>query len=54
LKQLIEKVRAVKMTADDRERQRRSFAYGNTAPENFLITREKVEAKADALRAAEE
>lgn len=53
LKQLIEKARAVKMTAEDRERQRRSFAYGNTAFENPLITREMVDAEADALKAEE-
>lgn len=53
LKQLIEKARAVKMTAEDRERQRRSFAYGNTAFENPLITREMVDAEADALKVEE-
>jgi hypothetical protein len=53
LKQLMEKARAVKMTAEDRERQRRSFAYGNTAFENPLITREMVDAEADALKAEE-
>jgi hypothetical protein len=53
LKQLIEKARAVKMTAEDRERQRRSFAYGNTSFENPLITREMVDAEADALKAEE-
>jgi len=53
LKQLIEKARAVKMTPEDRERQRRSFAYGNTAFENPLITREMVDAEADALKAEE-
>jgi hypothetical protein len=53
LKQLIEKARTVKMTAEDRERQRRSFAYGNTAFENPLITREMVDAEAEALKAEE-
>jgi hypothetical protein len=53
LKQLIEKARSVKMTPEDRERQRRSFAYGNTAFENPLITREMVDAEADALKAEE-
>lgn len=53
LKQLLEKARSVKMTAEDRERQRRSFAYGNTAFENPLITREMVDAEADALKAKE-
>ncbi len=53
LKQLIEKARGVKMTPEDRERQRRSFAYGNTAFENPLITREMVDAEADALKAEE-
>jgi hypothetical protein len=53
LTQLIEKGRAVKMTAEDREQQRRSFAYGNTALENPLITREMVDAEAEALEAEE-
>jgi hypothetical protein len=40
---LIEAARHVTMTPADREAQRRSFAFGNCAIENPLITRELVE-----------
>ena len=36
-------------TKADREEQRRSFAYGNTAIENELITRTMVNEQADRL-----
>ena len=44
---LIERARTVKMTAEQREAQRRSFAYGNTKIENDLITREMIDQLAD-------
>jgi hypothetical protein len=53
LKQLIEKARSVKMTPEDQERQRRSFAYGNTAIENRDITPATIDAEAEALKAEE-
>jgi len=43
---LIERARTVKMTPEQREQQRRSFAYGNTKIENDLITRDMVEEQA--------
>jgi len=49
LKQLIEATKAIKATPEQREDQRRSFAYGNTAFENSLITREMVDRQADLL-----
>lgn len=49
LKDLIEATKAIKATAEQREDQRRSFAYGNTAFENPLITREMVDRQADLL-----
>ena len=39
---LIEKSRSYRMTADQEAEQRRSFAYGNAAFENELITREMI------------
>ena len=36
---------------EEREEQRRSFAYGNTAFENALITRRMVDEKAEKLAA---
>ncbi len=50
LKTLIEKSKSVKMTPDEQERQRRSFAYGNTQIENPRITRETVDREAEGLQ----
>lgn len=52
LKDLIERARGIRMTESDREKQRRSFVFGNTAFENELITREMVDEVADRLEAA--
>jgi hypothetical protein len=49
LKTLLEAARQAKPTPAQREAQRRSFAYGNTAFENGLITREMVDRQADQL-----
>jgi hypothetical protein len=49
LNKLIEAARGVTMTAEDRELQRRSFAYGNTHFENQRITREMVDREAEKL-----
>jgi hypothetical protein len=49
LKELIEATKAVKPTPEQREEQRRSFAFGNTAFENSRITREMVDRQADEL-----
>jgi hypothetical protein len=50
LNALIERARTVKMTGEQREKQRRSFAYGNTKIENDLITREMVDEQAEAQK----
>lgn len=47
---LIDKARAAKMSLEDQEEQRRSFAYGNTKIENDLITREMVNQAAEELK----
>jgi hypothetical protein len=49
LRALIEAARKVPVTAEEREQQRRSFAYGNTAFENNRITREMVDREAEKL-----
>lgn len=49
LKELIELAKRVSMTTDEREQQRRSFAYGNTNIENPLVTRATVEQAAMSL-----
>jgi hypothetical protein len=53
LSTLIEMARSVKMSAQDWEEQRRSFAYGNTKLENDRITREMIDQEAEALKRAE-
>ena len=50
LQELIAAAKNVKISDNDREQQRRSFAYGNTAIENPRITRQTVDREAEALR----
>ena len=40
---LVERAKSVKMTNQEKDQQRKSFAYGNTKIENDLITRAMVE-----------
>ena len=49
LKKLLEAAKTAESTPAQRERQRRSFAYGNTAFENDRITREMIDREADRL-----
>ena len=49
LKGLLDKARLTKMTSEQREEQRRSFAYGNSKIENERITRETIDREADSL-----
>jgi len=49
LKALLEAAKTAKPSAEQLERQRRSFAFGNTALENELITREMVDRQAEKL-----
>lgn len=51
--ELIKLAKASSMTPEQQEEQRRSFVFGNTALENPFITREMVEAVADADAASE-
>ena len=51
LKRLIEAARNVPMSPAQKEQQRRSFAYGNTAFENPQITREMIDREAEKLAA---
>jgi hypothetical protein len=46
---LIEAARKIKPTDAQREEHRRSFAYGNAAIENSLVTREMIDREADRL-----
>lgn len=49
LKDLIEAAKKAQPTPEHREQQRRSFAYGNAAFENELITREMIDREAEKL-----
>jgi hypothetical protein len=46
---LIDVARTVRMTSEEREQQRRSFAYGNTKIENERITKATIDKAARAL-----
>jgi hypothetical protein len=49
LEKLLEAAKRIPPSTQQREEQRRSFAYGNTAIENDLITREMIDAEAEQL-----
>ena len=53
LRDLVDKARKVQMTDQQKEQQRRSFAYGNAAFENERVTREMVDEEAEALEKGE-
>lgn len=52
LARLIEAARNRPFPPEEREAQRRSFAYGNTKIENDLITREMVDEQDEILKTA--
>ena len=49
LNKLLEMARRVKMTPEEEEQQRRSFAYGNIKIENETITRDMIDRAAEQL-----
>ena len=49
LQDLLEAAKKVVPTPEEKEQQRRSFAYGNTANENPRITRQMIDQAADAI-----
>jgi hypothetical protein len=50
LQELLEAAKKVHLSPDQKEKQRRSFAFGNTNIENPRITRETVDKEAEALK----
>lgn len=50
LKELLERAQRVRMSPDEQEAQRRSFAYGNANIENERVTREMVDEAAKKLK----
>ena len=51
LQKLLDDAKRIVPSPQEKEEQRRSFAYGNTKIENPRITREMVDREADALGA---
>jgi hypothetical protein len=51
LENLLEAAKKTVLTPQEKEEQRRSFAYGNTKIENPRITREMVDREAESLGA---
>lgn len=49
IEKLIEAARTIPVTPEQREEHRRSFAFGNAAIENALVTREMIDSEADKL-----
>jgi hypothetical protein len=50
LDELLNKAKSAKPSPEQKEEQRRSFAYGNTNIENSRITRETVDQEAEELK----
>lgn len=49
LQLLLEAAKSATPSAEQQEEQRRSFAYGNAAFENSLITREMIDKQAEVI-----
>ena len=49
LRKLLDEAKAIVLTPEDKEEQRRSFAYGNVSIENRRITREMIDREAELL-----
>lgn len=49
LDELLEAARHIEMTDEEREEQRRSFAFGNANIENPRVTRELIDRVADRM-----
>jgi hypothetical protein len=50
LQKLLDEARKSVPTSQEKEEQRRSFAYGNTNIENPRITREMIDEQAESLK----
>lgn len=50
LKLLLDAARGIEMSPEDKEEQRRSFAYGNSKIENDRITRRTIDEQAEYLK----
>lgn len=50
LQELLEAAKNIHVSPEQKEKQRRSFAFGNTNIENPRVTRETVDKEAEALK----
>lgn len=50
MQQLLEAAKNLDVSSEEKEEQRRSFAFGNTNIENSRITRRTVDEEAEALK----
>lgn len=50
VQQLLEAAKNLDVSSEEKEEQRRSFAFGNTNIENSRITRRTVDEEAEALK----
>jgi hypothetical protein len=50
LQELLDAAKNMVVSSEQKEEQRRSFAFGNTNIENERITRETIDKEAEALR----
>lgn len=51
LAQLLKQAKSVEMSAEEKEAQRRSFAFGNANIENSRVTKAMVDRQADLMAA---
>lgn len=49
LEKMLDGVRCTRMTPEEMEQQRRSFAFGNVSIANPMVTREVIDQAADAM-----
>jgi hypothetical protein len=50
LQELLEAAKKIHVSPEQKEKQRRSFAFGNTNIENPRVTRDTVDKEAEALK----
>lgn len=50
LQQLLDAAKKIEISPEEKEEQRRSFAFGNANIENPRVTREMVDEEAEALK----
>ena len=54
LQKLLKAAKSLRMSREQQEEQRKSFAYGNAGLENELITREMINQQAEKLKSEDD